>query len=277
MGITAQDINKLRQLTGAGMMDCKKALTEAQGDIDKAIELLRKKGQKIAAARAGMDTTEGLALAEVNKTSDYGAIIALSCETDFVAKNETFRKIAQHILATALSQCPTDLEALRQLDINGLTVQEYITEIVGKMGENITLTAYETLDSEVVVSYIHTGNKLAVLVGLEGARGEQVITAGKDVAMQIAALNPIAVDKDDVAPAVVEQELSIAREQSSREAKNPAMLENIAQGRLNKFFKEYTLVNQPFVKDNSLTVAQYLAKVAPGLKVKAFKRVLVGA
>jgi len=277
MAITAQDINNLRQLTGAGMMDCKKALTESQGDMDKAVEWLRKKGQKIAAARAGKDTTEGVALAEVNKAANYGAIITLSCETDFVAKNETFRNIAQDILTAALDQRPTDLEALKQLHIHGITIQERITELVGKMGENITLTAYETLSNEVVVSYLHTGNKLAVLVGLEGAQGEQVITAGKDVAMQIAALNPIAVDKDGISPAVVEQELSIAREQSSREAKNPAMLENIAQGRLNKFFKEHTLANQPFVKDNSLTVAQYVAKVAPGLQVKAFKRVLVGA
>lgn len=277
MSITAQDINKLRQLTGAGMMDCKKALTEAEGNIEKAIELLRKKGQKIAAARAGRDTTEGLTLAGVNKETSYGVIIALSCETDFVAKNDTFRQIAEQILTAALTERPANIEALRQLDLNGRAVQDHITELVGKMGENINLTAYETLASEVVVPYLHTGNKLGVLVGLEGAKGDSILVAGKDVAMQIAALNPIAIDKDGVPPAIVEQELSIAREQSSREAKNPAMLENIAQGRLNKFFKESTLVNQPFVKDNSLTVGQYLNKVAAGLKVVAFKRVLVGA
>lgn len=277
MSITAQDINKLRQLTGAGMMDCKKALTEAEGNIEKAIELLRKKGQKIAAARAGRDTTEGLTLAGVNKETSYGVIIALSCETDFVAKNDTFRQIAEQILAAALTKRPANIEALRQLDLNGRPVQDHITELVGKMGENINLSAYETLTSEVVVPYLHTGNKLGVLVGLEGAKGDSILVAGKDVAMQIAALNPIAIDKNDVPAAIVEQELSIAREQSSREAKNPAMLENIAQGRLNKFFKESTLVNQPFVKDNSLTVGQYLNKVAAGLKVVAFKRVLVGA
>jgi len=277
MSITAHDINKLRQLTGAGMMDCKKALTEAQGDIDKAIELLRKKGQKIAAARAGKDTTEGFILAGVNETSDYGVIIALSCETDFVAKNDLFQQIAQQVLSLALSQRPSTVEDLKQLEIDGLTVQERITELVGKMGENITLSAYETLSSEVVVPYLHTGNKLAVLIALQGAKGEEVVSAGKDVAMQIAALNPIAIDKDGVSSSVVEQELSIAREQAIREGKPEAMLENIAQGRLNKFFKDNTLINQPFVKDNALTVAQYLSKVAAGLTVKDFKRILVGA
>jgi elongation factor Ts len=277
MAITAQDINKLRQLTGAGMMDCKKALTEAQGDIDKAIELLRKKGQKIAAARAGRDTIEGFTLADVNTSADYGAIIALSCETDFVAKNELFQQIAQQILSLALSQRPATIEDLKQLKIDEVTVQERITELVGKMGENITLSAYEALSSEVVVPYLHTGNKLAVLVALQGAKGEEVALAGKDVAMQIAALNPIAIDKDGVSSRVVEQELAIAREQAIQEGKPEAMLENIAQGRLNKFFKDNTLVNQPFVKDSSLTVAQYLSKVSAGLTVKNFKRVLVGA
>jgi elongation factor Ts len=277
MAITAQDINKLRQLTGAGMMDCKKALTEAQGDIDKAIEFLRKKGQKIAAARAGKDTTEGFALAGVNETSDYGTIIALGCETDFVAKNDLFQQIAQQILSLALTQRPSTLEDLKELQIDGLTVQERITELVGKMGENITLNAYETLTSEVVVPYLHTGNKLAVLVGLQGAKGEQVISAAKDVAMQIAALNPIAIDKDGISSSIVEQELAIAREQAIREGKPEAMLDNIAQGRLNKFFKDNTLINQAFVKDNSLTVAQYLSKIATGLTIKDFKRVLVGA
>ncbi|MHB9147263.1 MAG: translation elongation factor Ts [Candidatus Amoebophilus sp.] len=277
MAITAQDINKLRQLTGAGMMDCKKALTEAQGDIEKAIELLRKKGQKIAAARAERDTTEGFALADVNASADHGAIVALGCETDFVAKNDLFQQIAQQILSLALAQQPATIEELKQLEIDGLTVQERITELVGKMGENITLSAYETLSAEVVVPYIHTGNKLVVLVALQGAKGEDVVVAGKDVAMQIAALNPIAIDKDGVSTSVIEQELAIAREQAIREGKPESMLENIAQGRLNKFFKENTLANQPFVKDNTLTVAQYLTKVAAGLVVKDFKRVLVGA
>jgi len=277
MAITAQDINKLRQLTGVGMMDCKKALTEAGGDFDKAIELLRKKGQKVAAARAGRATTEGLVLAQVNEASNYGAIIALSCETDFVAKNEAFQQLAQHMMEAALVHQPADLEALTKLAVAGLTIQAQITELIGKMGENIALSAYETLSSAVVVPYIHTGSKLGVLVGLQGGTGEKVIEAGKDVAMQIAAMNPRAVDKDGVDATVVEQELAIAREQASNEGKRPAMLEKIAQGRLNKFFKDNTLLSQPFVKDNALTVAQYLAKVAPSLTVADFKRVSVGS
>lgn len=277
MAITAQDINKLRQLTGSGMMDCKKALTETNGDIEKAIELLRKKGQKIAAARADRETAEGLALVNVNDQSNYGAIITLSCETDFVAKNEIFQHLGYEILSLALSKRPTTIEELKKLLIDGIAVEEHITEIAGKVGENITLATYETLGSEVVVPYLHTGSKLAVLVALQGAKGEQVLAAGKDVAMQIAALHPIAVDKQNVSQAVVEKELEIAREQAKQDAKNPAMLENIAQGRLSKFFKDQTLLNQPFVKDNSLTVAQYLAKVANGLTVSAFKRIVVGA
>jgi len=277
MAITAQDINKLRQLTGVGMMDCKKALTEAGGDFDKAIELLRKKGQKVAAARAGRATTEGLVLAQVNEASNYGVVIALSCETDFVAKNEAFQQLAQHMMEAALVHQPADLEALTKLAVAGLTIQAQITELIGKMGENIALSAYETLSSAVVVPYIHTGSKLGVLVGLQGGTGEKVIEAGKDVAMQIAAMNPRAVDKDGVDATVVEQELAIAREQASNEGKRPAMLEKIAQGRLNKFFKDNTLLSQPFVKDNALTVAQYLAKVAPSLTVADFKRVSVGS
>jgi len=277
MAITAQDINKLRQLTGVGMMDCKKALTEAGGDFDKAIELLRKKGQKVAAARAGRATTEGLVLAQVNEASNYGVVIALSCETDFVAKNEAFQQLAQHMMEAALVHQPADLEALTKLAVAGLTIQAQITELIGKMGENIALSAYETLSSAVVVPYIHTGSKLGVLVGLQGGTGEKVIEAGKDVAMQIAAMNPMAVDKDGVDATVVEQELAIAREQASNEGKPPAMLEKIAQGRLNKFFKDNTLLSQPFVKDNALTVAQYLAKVAPSLTVADFKRVSVGS
>lgn len=276
MAITTQDINKLRQLTGSGMMDCKKALTEADGSIEKAIELLRKKGQKIAAARANRETTEGLALVDVNDQSNYGAIITLTCETDFVAKNETFKQVAHQILSLALSKRPATITELKTLPIDGITVEERITELIGKMGENITLGAYEDLSGEVVVPYLHTGSKLAVLVALQGARGEQVLEAGKDIAMQIAALHPIAIDKQEVPTHIVDKELEIAREQAKQDAKNPAMVENIAQGRLSKFFKDHTLLNQPFVKDNSLTVAQYLVKVASGLTVAAFKRVLVG-
>ena len=277
MSITAQDINNLRQLTGAGMMDCKKALVEAQGDIDKAIEFLRKKGQKIAASRAGRDTTEGISFGKVNEESTYGVIIALSCETDFVAKNELFIQMGRSILDLALSERPSDLDELKQLTIDGKTIQEGITELIGKMGENITLSNFETLQGDAVVPYTHTGNKLSVLVAFEGAKGEQIIEAGRDVAMQIAALNPIAIDKDGITPEVIEKELEIAREQASQEAKNSVILENIAQGRLNKFFKENTLLNQVFVKDNSVTVGKYIEKLNSNLKIIQFKRVVVGS
>lgn len=276
MAITAQDINKLRQLTGVGMMDCKKALTEANGDFEKAIELLRKKGQKIASARASNDTMEGIVLADVNNQYREGFIIALSCETDFVAKNDTFQQLAKDILSTALTHKPADIAALVQLTLRDKTIQEHITELMGKMGEKIMLSAYVTLQSEVVVPYLHTGNKLSVLVGLQGATGEAVIAAGKDVAMQIAAMNPIAVNKDKVDPAIIQIELDIAKEQAKNEGKPAAMLENIAQGRLQKFFKENTLLAQPFVKDHTVTIAQYLNQVADGLTVQDFKRVIIG-
>jgi elongation factor Ts len=277
MAITAQDINKLRQLTGVGMMDCKKALGEANGDFDQAIELLRKKGQKVAAARASNNTMEGVVLAGVNSHHNEGAVIALSCETDFVAKNEAFQQLAQNILSTALAQKPANLEELCQLNLAEKPIQEHITDLVGKMGEKILLSAYETLKSDVVVPYLHTGNKLSVLVGLQGSSGEKVILAGKDIAMQIAAMNPIAVNKDQINPAIIEKELAIAKELASNEGKPAAMLDTIAQGRLQKFFKENTVLEQPFIKDNSLSVSQYLNQVADGLTVKDFKRIAIGA
>ena len=273
--ITAQDINKLRQQTGAGMMDCKQALTEAGGDFAKAIEGLRKKGQKVSAARADRATTEGAVWATTNDAHNYGVMIALSCETDFVAKNEAFQQLGQAVLEAAFTHKPATTEALLQLAVEGLSIQEKITELVGKMGEKIAISAYAPLSSETVVSYIHMGSKLGVLVGLKGSHGPQVTAAGKDVAMQIAAMNPLAVDQEGLDATIVASERAIAKEQARNEGKPEAMLDKIAQGRLHKFFKENTLLNQPFVKDNSLTLAQYLAKVAPNLMVAAFERVAV--
>lgn len=276
MTITAQDIKKLRQRTGAGMIACKQALTEARGNSDKATALLRKKGQKVAADRANKATTEGLVLAEVNAEASYGVIIALSCETDFVANNKAFRELAQNIVAAALVHKPTSLVALIQLEIAGRTVQEEITSLIGKMGENIALSAYDSLASQIVAPYVHLGSKLGVLVALQGAQGTDAVEAGRNIAMQIAALNPIAIDKDGVDPAIASQELAIAREQASHEAKPAATLEKIAQGELQKFYKDATLLSQPFIKDNTLTVAQYLIKVAPTLTITGFKRIVVG-
>lgn len=277
MTITVQDIKKLRQRTGAGMMACQQALIEAEGDFDKAIELLRKKGQKVAADRASKATTEGLVLAETDITARYGVIIALGCETDFVANNETFRELAQNIVAAALVHKPTSLEALVHLEVAGRTCQEQITSLIGKMGENITLSAYDTLSSQIVVPYVHLGSKLGVLVALQGAQGASVVEAGKNIAMQVAAMNPIAIDKGGVDPAIAAQELAIAREQASQTAKPPAILEKIAQDKLQKFYKDATLLSQPFIKDNTLTVAQYLTKVAPTLTITSFKRIVVGS
>lgn len=274
--ITTKDIQQLRQLTSSGIMDCKKALVEAEGNVAKAIELLRKKGQKIAASRVDKVTTEGMALVGVNDASTHGVIITLNCETDFVAKNEEFQQLAQQICNLALSQQPANIAALKNLFFNGMTIQACITDLVSKMGENITLFSYDTLSGEVVVPYLHTGNKLAVLATLAGATGNHILEAGKDVAMQIAALNPLAIDQQDIPKAVLDKEAEIAKEQAVRDGKDDALIENIIKSRVNKFFKENTLLNQPFIKDNTLTVGQYLHKVAGALKVLSFKRVVVG-
>lgn len=273
--ITAQDINKLRQQTGAGMMDCKKALTEGGGDFEKAIDLLRKKGQKISDARADRATTEGAVFSKTNSEGNFGVMIALSCETDFVAKNENFQQLGESILEAAFTHQPATVEALLDLQINGLPIQEGITELISKIGEKVTLSAYTTLSNETVVPYIHMGSKLGVLVGLQGAQGPQVLEAGRDVAMQIAAMNPLAVDQKGIEDTTIAKEREIGKEQARNEGKPEAMLEKIAEGRLNKFFKENTLVYQPFIKDNGVTIAQYLTNVAPGLTVTAFERMSV--
>jgi elongation factor Ts len=276
MAITAQDVNKLRQMTGAGMMDCKKALTEANGDFEAAIDLLRKKGQKVSASRSDRETTEGSVFVRTNEDQTEGTLVALGCETDFVAKNESFVDLGESILNAAYEHKPKDISELKSLKIGNLTVEEKIIELVGKIGEKIDIVAFERLQGEAVVPYIHAGNKLGVLVVLRGADGAEVKEAGKDVAMQIAAMKPVGVDKDDVDPTIVSREIEIGKEQARAEGKPEQMLEKIAQGKLNKFYKENTLLNQAFVKDNSLTIAQYLDKVKKGLTVDSFKRVAIG-
>jgi elongation factor Ts len=275
--ITAQDIHQLRQRTGAGMMDCKQALTAAGGDFEQAIDILRKKGQKVSASRADRTTTEGIVLTKTDTTHSYGVMLALSCETDFVAKNETFRQLGQAILEASFIHKPTTLTELLDLSTaGGLSVQEEITELVGKIGEKVTVSAYTTLSCETVVPYIHVGDRLGVLVGLKGSYGSpKVIEAGKNVAMQIAAMNPLAVDKDSVSVEIVNRELAVAQEQARNEGKPDSMLDKISQGRLDKFFKENTLLHQPFVKNNNLSIAKYLESVSPGLTVVAFERVSV--
>ena len=276
MAITAQEVNKLRQMTGAGMMDCKKALTEAEGDFDKAVEILRKKGQKISASRSDRGTSEGVVFIKSGDDQKEAVLISLNCETDFVAKNDDFLQVGEDILAVAFSERPASIAELKQLKVGTLTTEEKLSELVGKIGEKIEIGAYEVLAGELVVPYIHANKKLGVLVALAntGGQGEE---AGKDVAMQIAAMNPTALDEDSVDQATIDSELRIGREQAEAEGKPENILDKIAQGRLKKFFKDNTLVNQAFVKDSSMTVSQYLDSVNKGMKVTEFKRVSVDA
>ncbi|ELR73010.1 Translation elongation factor Ts [Fulvivirga imtechensis AK7] len=276
MAITAQDVNKLRQMTGAGMMDCKKALTEAEGDFDKAIDLLRKKGQKVSASRADREVTEGSVFVRTNADNTEGILIALNCETDFVGKNEEFQNLGNAILDVAFEKQPADIDALRKEKLGDLTVEEKITELVGKIGEKIEISEYVKVQGEAVVPYIHAGSKLGVLVSLKGVNGADVQEAGKDVGMQIAAMNPVAVDKEGVDSSTIEKELEIGKEQALAEGKPANIVDKIAEGKLQKFFKDNTLLNQQFVKDNSVTVAKYLDGISKGLTVAEFKRVSIG-
>jgi len=276
MAITAQDVNKLRQMTGAGMMDCKKALTEAEGDFDKAIELLRKKGQKVSASRADRETTEGVVVTRTSEDNTKGIAIALTCETDFVAKNNDFVGLANTAADLAFENMPADVEALKALSAGDISLGEKIIEMTGKIGEKIDISVYEVMEGEAIVPYIHSNGKLAVMVALKNVNGADVEEAGKDVAMQIAAMNPVAVDKEGVDPSVIEKEIEIGKEQARQEGKPEQILEKIAQGKLQKFFKENTLLSQAFVKDNSLNIQQYLDGVSKGLTVASFKRIAIG-
>ena len=274
MSIKAADVMKLRKATGAGMMDCKKALIATDGDFDKAIEEIRKRGQAIASKRADREATEGAVLAKSSECGKKGALIVLNCETDFVAKNENFVAFAQSILDKAIEAQPADLDALKALDLNGRTVEENVNEQTGVIGEKIDLSGYETVEAEYVASYIHAGNKLATLVGFSAPVEEQ---AGKDVAMQVAAMAPVSIDKDDVPQNVIDEELRVGKEKARLEGKPENMLDKIAQGRLGKFFKESTLVNQAFIKDGKMSVKQYIESVNKEAKVSAMKRVSLNA
>ena len=276
MAITAQEVNKLRQMTGAGMMDCKKALTEAEGDFEKAVDILRKKGQKVSASRADRETKEGVAVAKVVNNGTKGILLTLTCETDFVAKNEEFGAFANTLLDLAVEKGATSIESILALPFDSITVAEKITEMTGKIGEKLEISHFEIVEAESVVSYIHSNGKLGVLVGLTNTSGTDVEEAGKDVAMQIAAMNPVALDKDGVDASMVEREIEVGKEQARAEGKPEEMLEKIAMGKLAKFYKENTLLSQSFVKDNSKTIAQYLDSVSKGMTVSAFKRVSIG-
>lgn len=270
--ITAAEVNKLRKQTGAGMMDCKKALVEAEGDFEAAVDILRKKGQKVAAKRADREASEGVVLSKATADGKTGILLCLNCETDFVAKNEGFVALAQSLLDLALEHKPADVEAFKALTIDGMTVAEKLVEQTGVIGEKIEISSYEIVNSEFVASYIHAGNKLATLVGLT----KEAADAGKDVAMQVAAMNPLGLDKEDVAEDVVAREKELAIDMARQEGKPEQMLEQIAMGRVNKFFKENTLLNQAFIKDGKKSVSQYLKDVDADLTVTSFKRVGLG-
>ncbi|WP_444647778.1 translation elongation factor Ts [Flavobacterium columnare] len=271
--ITAADVNKLRQITGAGMMDCKKALTEANGDFDLAIENLRKKGQKVAANRSDRESTEGAAIAAVNADKTVGVVITLNCETDFVGKNEGFVKLATDLASQALAYATK--EELLASDFGGITVADKLIEQTGVIGEKIEIGSFERLEGAFIGSYIHAGNKIATLTALS-ANVEGAEEVAKSVSMQAAAMNPIALNEEGVDAAIIEKEIEIAKDQLRAEGKPEAMLDNIAKGKLNRFFKDNTLVNQDFIKDSSMSVAQYVKTADASLTVTGFKRVALG-
>jgi elongation factor Ts len=273
MAITAADVNKLRKATGAGMMDCKKALTEADGNFEEAIDVLRKRGQKVAAKRADRDATEGAVISLTNTGATKGVIVSLNCETDFVAKNESFISLAQSLADITLNYFPVDRNALLELKLDsGLTVAEKLTEQTGVIGEKLELAFYEKLEGTCVSAYIHSGNKLATLASLNINSPD----AAKNIAMQVAAMNPVALNKDFVPADVIERELEVAREQIRQEGKPEEMVDRIAQGKLGKFFKENTLVGQAYIKDNKQTVEAYVKSVADGAEVTGYRRVGLG-
>ena len=278
--ISASDVNKLRQQTGAGMMDCKKALTETNGDFEAAIDFLRKKGAKVAASRQDRESNEGVVIARASADGKKGVIIEVNCETDFVAKNAEFVAFANAIANAAVEKTPATIEELTQLELDiensRISIADAITDRTGKIGEKIGVSKYEVVEGEKVIAYIHGNFRLGVLVALS-ANAAGADEAGKDVAMQIAAMNPVAIDKDGVDSTTIERELAIAKDQIRAEGKPEEMVEKIAAGKLNKFYKDSTLLNQEFVKDPSKTISQFLGTVEKGLTVTAFKRVQLGA
>ena len=275
--ITAADVNKLRQQTGAGMMDCKKALTEAEGDFEKAIEVLRKKGQKVASNRSDRDANEGYVVAKTTADSKKVIVLMLNCETDFVAKNQDFVNFGNSIMEVALANAPKNNEELLSLQFNdGRSVADHITDNIGKIGEKIQVSQYAILEGTKCYAYNHPGNRIASIVSFNKADVANLDLMGKDVAMQIAAMSPVAVDKDDVDPKTIEKEIEIGKEQARQEGKPEEMLEKIALGKLNKFYKESTLLNQEFIKDNKLTVGQYLKSADKDLTVLGLKRLALG-
>lgn len=274
--ISAADVNKLRQQTGAGMMDCKKALVEANGDFEAAIDNLRKKGAKVAANRSDREAKEGYVIAKTNADATKGYIIALNCETDFVAKNADFTNFTESVLDTAIKTGAVTIDDIKACAFDGVTVADKLLDMVGKIGEKIEISRFEIVEAPRVVVYNHPGNRLATIVGLNNSSVAEINEIGKNVAMQIAAMNPVALDKDDVDAKTLEREIEIGKEQARAEGKPENMIEKIALGKLNKFYQENTLLNQDYIKEDKKTVRQYLTGADKDLTVTAFKRVQLG-
>lgn len=275
MSFTTADVVKLRKVTGAGMMDCKNALSEAEGNFDRALEIIREKGKLIANKRADRDAAEGVVLAKVTEDKKFGAMIVLNCETDFVAKNDKFVAFADSILNVALASKVDSLETLKGLDLDGRTIETQVAEQTGVIGEKLELSYYKSFTAETTIGYIHPGNKLATLVGFNKADVE--VNVAKDVAMQVAAMAPVSIDKDAIPQEVIAKELEIAKEKFRLEGKPEAMLDKIAQGSLNKWYKEVTLLNQTYVKDGKISIKDFLKQNDSELTVTAFDRYSLNA
>ncbi|WP_291721634.1 translation elongation factor Ts [Bernardetia sp.] len=276
MAIKASEVNKLRQMTGAGMMDCKKALTEANGDFDAAVDILRKQGQKVSAKRADRDTAEGAVFIEIFNNDSEGVIVGLGCETDFVARNEEFQTLGGEIAKLAAEKKPATKEELLKLETGGQALEAKITDFVGKMGEKISIVGYNHLSADKLAAYVHSNGKVGVLVAMENAGSADYESIGKDLGMQIAAMNPVALDENGVDPKITEREMAIGVERAREEGKPENILDRIAQGYVKKYLQENTLMNQAFVKDPKVTIAQYVKNEGKGMEIKAFERVSVG-
>jgi len=276
MNITAAEVNKLRQMSGAGMMDCKKALQESEGDFDKAIDYLRKKGQKVAGKRADRDANQGFVVAKTSDDQTYGAVIMVNCETDFVGKTEEFIKFSKDLLDLGLAKRIHDIADLMPMSLGTTTVEEKLNELLGKTGEKIQIAHYDVIEAPVVFAYNHFGNRLATIIGLSKKDAKNVLEIGHELAMQVAAMSPVAVDRENVSQEVIDREIEIGKDQARQEGKPEDMLEKISQGKLTKFFKEMTLLNQDFIKDTKKTVRQYITENDKELTVTGFKRLQLG-
>ena len=274
--INATDVNKLRQMTGAGMMDCKNALQETSGDFEKAIDYLRKKGQKVAAKRADRDANEGIVLSSISPDQSYAAVVMVNCETDFVGKTDEFRQFAKDILSLGIKNKPKTVDELKALKMGNHTISEKLNEMLAKTGEKIQIAHYESMESPILFAYNHHGNRLATILGLNKKDAKNVAEIGHELAMQVAAMSPIAVDKDDVTQNLIDREIEIGKEQARQEGKPEEILEKIATGKLAKFFKDRTLLNQDFVRDTKKTVRQFITENDKDLKVTGFKRLMLG-